>query len=89
MEGAVVFALSAALYGEIDVKNAAVQQGNFNDAPVVRMAESPLVETFCVDSHASPTGVGEPGVPPLAPALAAALFALDGQRRRSLPLKWA
>ena len=89
MEGAVVFALSAALYGEIDVKNAAVQQGNFNDAPVVRMAESPLVETFCVDSHASPTGLGEPGVPPLAPALAAALFALDGQRRRSLPLKWA
>jgi isoquinoline 1-oxidoreductase beta subunit len=89
MEGAVVFALSAALYGEIDVKNAEVQQGNFNDAPVVRMAESPLVQTFCVDSHASPTGVGEPGVPPLAPALAAALFALDGQRRRSLPLKWA
>ena len=86
MEGAVVFALSAALYGRIDVKEGAVQQSNFHDAPVVRMAQSPFVQTHFVQSNATPTGVGEPGVPPLAPALAAALFGLDGQRRRTLPL---
>jgi isoquinoline 1-oxidoreductase beta subunit len=87
MEGAVVFALSAALYGQVDVVDSAVVQSNFHNAPVLRMAQAPLVQTYCVPSAASPTGVGEPGVPPLAPALAAALYALDGQRRRTLPLQ--
>ena len=86
MEGAVVFAMSAALYGQVNVIDSAVQQSNFHNAPVLRMAQTPLVETYCVQSNAAPTGVGEPGVPPFAPALAAALWALDGRRRRDLPL---
>jgi isoquinoline 1-oxidoreductase beta subunit len=86
MEGAVVFGLTAALHGRIDIVDGAVRQGNFPDYPMVRMASAPLVETWIVPSERPPAGVGEPGVPPLAPALAAALFALTGQRYRSLPL---
>lgn len=86
MEGAVVFGLSAALYGRIDIQDGAVQQGNFPDYPLVRMASAPHVETWTVPSLRAPAGVGEPGVPPLAPAVANALFVLTGKRHRSLPL---
>jgi len=86
MEGAVVFALTAALYGRIDIRHGAVQQRNFGDYPMLRLAFAPQVETHIVASERAPGGVGEPGVPPLAPALAGALFALTGQRYRSLPL---
>ncbi|MDP3137901.1 MAG: molybdopterin-dependent oxidoreductase [Burkholderiaceae bacterium] len=86
VEGAVVFALSAALYGGIDIKNGAVQQTNFPGQQVVRMADSPRVETWLVPSTRDPGGVGEPATPPVAPAVANALFRLTGRRMRKLPL---
>ncbi|MFO1379573.1 MAG: xanthine dehydrogenase family protein molybdopterin-binding subunit [Chitinivorax sp.] len=89
IEGGVVFGLSAALYGDIDIKHGQVQQSSFSDYRLVKMAEAPKVETHIVASAEAPGGVGEPGVPPVAPALANALFKLTGQRLRSLPLKLA
>jgi isoquinoline 1-oxidoreductase beta subunit len=86
MEGAVVFGLTAALYGRVDIRGGAVQQGNFPDYPMLTLAAAPLVETYIVPSERPPSGVGEPGVPPLAPAVANALFGLTGQRHRSLPI---
>jgi isoquinoline 1-oxidoreductase beta subunit len=86
MESAVVFGLTAALHGQIDIKNGVVQQGNFPSYPMLRLAAAPLVETWILPSGRPPAGVGEPGVPPLAPAVANALFALTGKRNRSLPL---
>jgi isoquinoline 1-oxidoreductase beta subunit len=89
MESAVVFGLSAALGGEITLKNGRVEQGNFGDYPVLRIDRAPVVETVIMPSAEHPEGVGEPGVPPVAPAVAAAVFALTGQRLRSLPLRLA
>jgi isoquinoline 1-oxidoreductase subunit beta len=86
MESSVVFGLTAALHGRIDIHNGVVRQGNFADYPMVRMASTPQVETWIVPSERPPGGVGEPGVPPLAPAVANALFALTGERHRKLPL---
>ena len=86
LEGAVIFALSAALHGKIDIEGSVVRQGNFPDQSVVRMADSPIVETHLIESTRAPGGVGEIGTPPLAPALANALFALTGKRLRELPL---
>ncbi|MFZ6658687.1 molybdopterin cofactor-binding domain-containing protein [Undibacterium sp. TJN19] len=87
MESAVVFGLSAALYGEITIKDGQVKQRNFNDYAVLRMNEAPEVETIIIKSAEPPQGIGEPGVPPIAPAVANAVFSLTGQRLRSLPLK--
>ncbi|AKJ26923.1 xanthine dehydrogenase family protein molybdopterin-binding subunit [Caldimonas brevitalea] len=89
MEGSVVFGLSAALYGRIDIERGAVRQRNFPDYRLLTLAETPLIETHLVRSTRDPGGVGEPGVPPVAPALAGALFVLTGQRLRSLPLRLA
>lgn len=86
MEGGVVFGLTAALYGRIDIRKGVVQQGNFPDYPLLGMAEAPVVETHIVPSTRAPAGVGEPGTPPIAPAVANAWFALTGERRRALPL---
>lgn len=86
MEGAVVFGLTAALHGRIDIHEGRVQQRNFPDYPMLTAARAPRVETWIVSSQRPPSGVGEPGVPPIAPAVANALFALTGQRLRSLPL---
>lgn len=86
LEGAVVFGASQALYGEITMKDGATVQGNFRDFRLLRMPEAPrAVHVEIVKSDAPPGGVGEPGVPPVAPALANALFALTGTRVRSLP----
>jgi isoquinoline 1-oxidoreductase beta subunit len=87
IEGAVVFGLSAALRGEITVKDGAVVQGNFDDYEPLRMDEMPAVEVHLVPSAEPPGGIGEPGVPPIAPAVANALFALTGKRHRRLPLR--
>ena len=87
VERSVNFALSAALFGKIDIQDGVVQQTNFTNYPLVHMAQSPVVETWIVPSTQSPEGVGEPAVPPLAPAVANAMFKLTGQRLRSLPLK--
>ena len=86
MESAVVYGLTAALYGRIDIHEGVVQQGNFPDYAMLRLAAVPQVETWIVPSERPPAGVGEPGVPPVAPAVANALFALTGTRYRSLPL---
>ena len=85
MEGAVIFGLTAALHGRIDIHEGVVQQGNFPSYPMVRMAQAPIVETWLVPSERPPGGIGEPGVPPLAPAVANAWFALTGTRVRELP----
>lgn len=87
MEGGVIFALTAALYGEISINNGRVEQSNFHDYALLRMHETPKIEVHIVDSNESPSGVGEPGVPPLAPALGNAVFAATGKRLRSLPLR--
>jgi isoquinoline 1-oxidoreductase beta subunit len=86
MESAVVFGLSAALYGRVDVREGVVQQSNFPNHPILRMDECPRIETHLVESTRPPGGVGEPGLPPVAPAVANALFALTGERLRELPL---
>jgi isoquinoline 1-oxidoreductase beta subunit len=85
MEGSVVFALTAALHGRIDIHDGIVQQANFPNYPMMRMSQAPTVETWIVPSTRAPGGVGEPGVPPLAPALGNALFALTRRRERRLP----
>jgi len=85
MEGSVAFGLSAALYGRIQLSKGRVQQSNFHDYPILRMPDMPKVDTFIIPSDATPEGVGEPGTPPVAPAVANALFTLTGQRLRSLP----
>lgn len=87
MESAVIFGLSAALGQEITVKDGRVEQSNFHDFPVLRIDRAPVVETIILASAAPPEGVGEPGTPPVAPAVAAAVFKLTGQRLRSLPLR--
>jgi isoquinoline 1-oxidoreductase beta subunit len=87
MEGCVVFGLTAALYGEISFENGRVKQRNFHDYKMVRMNEMPVVEVHIMDSKEKMGGVGEPGVPPVAPAVMNALFTLTGKRVRSLPLQ--
>ena len=87
IEGGILFGLTAALYGEITFANGEVQQSNFHNYPLMRQYERPEVVVDIVASNASPTGVGEPGVPPVLPALGNALFALTGKRQRTLPLK--
>jgi isoquinoline 1-oxidoreductase beta subunit len=85
-ESAIVFGLTAALYGEITIKDGRVEQANFNDYPMLRLAEMPQVETVIVPGDGW-GGVGETAVPPLAPALCNAIFAGTGKRIRSLPIK--
>lgn len=87
MEGCVVFGLSAALYGEITFEKGRVVQRNFHDYPVLRMHEMPKVEVHILPSQEKMGGIGEPGVPPVAPALCNALFAATGKRIRSLPIR--
>jgi isoquinoline 1-oxidoreductase beta subunit len=89
MEGGIGFGLSAALYGAITLKDGGVEQSNFHDYPVLRMNEMPAVDVHIVPSTEKPTGVGEPGVPPIAPAVANALAGATGKRLRKLPLSLA
>jgi len=87
VQGAIVYALTAALYGEITIKDGAAEQTNFDTYEMLRLADAPRVETVIVPSGGFWGGVGEPPVPPLAPALCNAIFAATGKRVRSLPLK--
>jgi isoquinoline 1-oxidoreductase beta subunit len=87
MESAIVFGLSAALKGNITIDNGRVQQSNFSDYPVLRMNEMPSIDVHVMPSHESPGGCGEPGVPPIAPAVANAIFAATGKRIRRLPIR--
>jgi len=89
IEGAAIMGLSLAKYGEITFKDGKVQQGNFDDFPVIRIDEAPLVTNVHIVPAAAdtpPSGVGEPGVPPFAPALVNAIFAATGKRIRALPI---
>jgi CO/xanthine dehydrogenase Mo-binding subunit len=86
IESGVVYGLSAALYGEVDFADGSVVQGNFNDYPVLRHDACPVMVTEILESTAEPTGVGEPGTPPIAAALCNALFKATGKRIRTLPL---
>ena len=86
IEGGILFGLTAALYGEINFDNGEIRQSNFHDYRLMQMHQAPEVVVDIVDSEADPTGVGEPGVPPVIPALGNALFALTGKRQRRLPL---
>jgi isoquinoline 1-oxidoreductase subunit beta len=87
MEGGIVWGLSAAVHGEITVAGGRVQQSNFHDYRVLRIDEMPVVEVHIVPSAEAPGGVGEPGVPPIAPAVCNAIFAATGKRVRRLPIR--
>ncbi|MAM85789.1 MAG: isoquinoline 1-oxidoreductase [unclassified Hahellaceae] len=87
MESGIIFGITAAKYGDIEFEKGRVKQSNFHDYQLLRMNESPEIEVAIIDSDASPTGVGEPGLPPVAAAIGNALFAATGQRLRQLPLR--
>ena len=87
MESAIVYGLTAALKGEIVIRDGRVEQSNFNDYPLLRMDEMPDVEVHIVKSIEAPGGVGEPGTPPIAPAVANAVFAITGKPVRRLPIR--
>ena len=86
IEGAIVYGLSAALYGRITLKEGRVEQGNFDQYPVLRMNACPTIEVHIVQSSESPGGIGEPGTPPIAPAVTNAIFAATAYRVRTLPI---
>mgnify|MGYP006182007435 CR=1 FL=1 len=85
-EGAIVFGLSLALMGEISYQEGKVMQSNFHDYPLLRLPQVPEMEIIIINSDAPPAGVGEPGVPPVAPSLTNAIFAATGLRIRDLPV---
>jgi isoquinoline 1-oxidoreductase beta subunit len=87
VESAVAYGLSAALHGKITLKDGMVEQSNFHDYPVLRLTEMPKMDVHTLPGGSSPTGVGEPGLPPIAPAVSNAVFALTGKRLRELPFK--
>jgi isoquinoline 1-oxidoreductase beta subunit len=87
MESGIVFGLSMALHGAITLKNGRVEQGNFDDYPVLRIEETPTIDVHIIESGAKKGGVGEPGVPPIAPAVANAILAATGKRIRKLPIR--
>ena len=88
MEGAATFGMSIALHGEITARDGAVVEGNYDTYPVVRMNEAPrAIHAHIMESTALPGGVGEPGVPPVAPAIVNAYYAATGNRIRELPLR--
>jgi isoquinoline 1-oxidoreductase beta subunit len=87
MEGGIVFGLTALLKGEITFDKGRVQQSNFNDYPLLQMAEMPAVEVYILPSDRAPQGVGEMGVPPIAPAVVNAIYAVTGKRIRRMPVK--
>ena len=89
IEGAAVMGLSLAKYGEITLKNGRVEQSNFNDFPLARIPMTPEIEIAWVRSDKPPTGLGEPALPPVIPALTNAIFAATGARIRSLPVRLA
>ncbi len=86
MQGSIIYGLTAAIFGEITLAEGRVVQSNFHDYPVLRINQCPSIEVHLIDSNAAPGGAGEPGTPPIAPALTNALFVATGERIRELPL---
>jgi len=89
IEGAIIFGISAALYGEITLKNGRVEQANFDTYQVLRMNEAPTIEVHIVRSFETPGGMGEAGTSAIAPAVTNAIFAATGKRLRKLPVDTA
>jgi len=87
IEGAILYGLTAALNGEITIAKGRVEQSNFNDYDMVRINEAPQVEVHIIESKDGPGGIGEPGTPPIAPAVCNAIFAATGKPVRRLPIK--
>ena len=87
IESGIVYGLTAALHGEATLEDGGIKQSNFNNYEMLRIAEMPEVHVHIIDSGEAPGGVGEPGTPPIAPAVTNALFALTGVRVRSLPIR--
>ncbi len=85
-ESAVIYGLTAAIKGPITIRNGGVEQSNFHEYDMLRMHEAPEIQVHVVGGHEDPTGVGEPVVPVVAPALCNAIFTATGQRIRTLPL---
>lgn len=86
MEGGIIYGLTAALFGEITIEKGTIRQSNFHDYRMLRMEEAPAIEVHIIEDDGKMGGVGEPGVPPVAPALANACFSATGKRVRNLPL---
>jgi CO/xanthine dehydrogenase Mo-binding subunit len=87
VEGGIVFGLSAAVFNEVTIAGGRVAQNNFHDLPMPKLADAPSIKVEFIRSGAALGGLGEPGVPPVAPAIANAVFALTGKRVRSLPVR--
>jgi isoquinoline 1-oxidoreductase beta subunit len=87
MESGIIFGLTALLYGEITLEKGRVKQRNFHDYKMLRMNETPQIEVYIADSNEKMGGAGEPGTPPIAPAVANAIFAATGKRIRQLPIQ--
>jgi len=87
IESGIIYGLTAALYGEITIKNGRVEQSNFDDYKMLRMEETPKVEVHILQGQGDQGGIGEPGTPPIAPAVCNAIFAATGKRVRKLPIK--
>jgi len=86
IQGGVVYGLANALRAKITIDKGRVVQGNFDDYAPLRMAETPAVEVYAVSSQEAPTGIGEPSVPPVAPALCNAIYSATKKRIRALPI---
>ena len=89
MESGIIFGITAALFGEITIKDGRVEQGNFDDYRMLRIDETPLIEVHLVESTEAPGGVGEPATSAVIPAVANAIFAATGKRLRKLPVNSA
>lgn len=87
MEGSIIFGLTAALKSKVTLTDGGIRQSNFHDYDLLRMDETPAIDVYFVNQDAPPSGVGEPGLPPIAPAVANAVFAATGQRLRTMPLR--
>jgi isoquinoline 1-oxidoreductase subunit beta len=87
IEGGVIMGLSSAIGEEITLDKGVIQQNSFTDYPLLQMADAPVIDVHFIESGAPMGGIGEPGVPPVAPALANALFAITGKRVRQLPFR--
>jgi len=87
LQGGIIFGTTAALFGEITIKDGRVEQNNFNDYRMLRIEEVPMVEVYLVKSAEAPGGIGEPGTSAIAPAVTNAIFAATGKRIWKLPVK--